>query len=80
MKLLNTMIKKPSSSMLRANTLFPYLQLNSWACKLDLKDAYWHVPLHDSAQKFLTFKLGKRKLKWTVAPFGLKTALTFSQS
>ena len=74
MKFLNTMIKKPSFSMLKSNTIFPYLHLNSWACKLDLKDAYWHIPLHLSAQKFLTFRLGKRKFKWKVLPFGLKTA------
>ena len=74
MKLLNTLIKKPSFSMLKSNKIFPYFHLNSWACKLDLKDAYWHVPLHNSAQKFLTSKLGKRKFKWKVMPFGLKTA------
>ena len=74
MKVLNTMIKKPSFSLLKSNKIFPYLQVNSWACKLDLKDAYWHVPLHESAQKFLTFKLGKKKFRWKVMPFGLKTA------
>ena len=49
--------------MLKSKTIFPYLHTNSWAGKLDLKDAYWHVPLHSSAQKFLTVKLGKRKFK-----------------
>ena len=74
MKCLNTLIKKPTFSMLKSKTIFPYLHANNWAGKLDLKDAYWHIPLHPSSQKFLTFKLGKRKYKWTVVPFGLKTA------
>lgn len=74
MKCLNTVIKKPSFSMLKSKTLFPFLHINNWAGKLDLKDAYWHIPLHPSAQNFLTFKLGKRKFKWKVVPFGLKTA------
>ena len=74
MKCLNTLLKKPSFSMLKSKSLFPYLHLNSWACKLDLQDAYWHIPLHSSAKRFLTFQLGKRKFRWMVVPFGLKTA------
>lgn len=74
MKNLNTLIRKPTFSMLKSKSIFPYLHLHKWAGKLDLKDAYWHVPLHPSAQKYLTFKLGRRKFKWKVVPFGLKTA------
>ena len=74
MKELNKNIAKPRFKMLKSSTIFPYLLNNNFACKLDLKDAYWHIPLHSMAQKFLTFKLGNRKFKWTVMPFVLKTA------
>ena len=50
-----------------------------WAVKLDLKDAYFHVPLHPSIWKYFKFALKKRgKLQknyfFKRLPFGLTTA------
>ena len=32
------------------------LQKNDYMCKIDLKDAYFAVPLHSSSQKYIRFK------------------------
>ena len=42
--------------------------------KLDLKDAYWHVPIARKFRSFLAFKWRKRFWRFKVMPFGLSVA------
>ena len=41
---------------------------------IDLKDAYWHVPIHQSFRRFLGFRIGNQKYRFRVLPFGLNIA------
>ena len=43
-------------------------------CKLDLKDAYLSIPIHQSFRKFLKFTWHGRTYEYTALPFGLSAA------
>ena len=45
-----------------------------WATSVDLKDAYFHVPIRKSARKFLRFTSQGRVFQFKALPFGLTTA------
>jgi len=50
-----------------------------WTTSVDLKDAYWHVPVHMSFQNFPGFTIGGQRYRFHVLPFGLNVApLIFS--
>lgn len=46
----------------------------SWATSIDLKDAYLHVPVHQSHHKWLRFSICGRSFSFRCLPFGLSTA------
>ena len=39
---------------------------------MDLKDAFLHIPIHESFRKFLRFQWLESLFEWKVLPFGLK--------
>ena len=41
--------------MQTTTSLIADIQQGEWAASIDLKDAYFHVPVHQSAQKYLRF-------------------------
>ncbi|MEL7520405.1 MAG: reverse transcriptase domain-containing protein, partial [Cyanobacteria bacterium J06553_1] len=41
---------------------------------VDLKDAYWHVPIAKSFRPYLAFSAGQRTYQFRVLPFGLNIA------
>ena len=41
---------------------------------VDLKDAYWHVPIAKAFRPFLAFSAGQRNYQFRVLPFGLNIA------
>lgn len=41
---------------------------------IDLKDAYFHVPVATEFQQFLRFAVGNQHLQFTCLPFGLTTS------
>ena len=45
-----------------------------WTISLDLKEAYYHVPIHPNFRKFLGFRLGTQKYRFKALPFGLNIA------
>ena len=50
------------------------LRSGCFMASLDLKDAYWHVPIHRDFRPFLAFSAGKRIFQFRVLPFGLNIA------
>ncbi|XP_069122369.1 uncharacterized protein [Argopecten irradians] len=45
-----------------------------WATLVDLKDAYFHIPIKKSARKFLRFTCNGKVFQFRAMPFGLTTA------
>ncbi|XP_033099816.1 E3 ubiquitin-protein ligase UBR4-like [Anneissia japonica] len=50
------------------------LMPGDWAATIDLKDAYFHVPIFPEDRKWLRFRLDGRTYQFKVLPFGLSTA------
>ena len=51
--------------------IFPYQKKGWWAANLDLKDAYFHLPLPDTLKRFLTMKVGDQFWEFQAGCFGL---------
>ena len=50
------------------------LQKNDWMTRIDLKDAYFSVPIHPQHRKFLRFRWQEKCFQFTCLPFGLASA------
>ena len=51
--------------------IFPLLRKNMWAAKVDLKHAYFHLPVSGQLQPYLCHKVGEKVFQFQGAPFGL---------
>ena len=50
------------------------IQPGDWAVSLDLKDAYFHVPIHKDFRHFLRFSFEGQVYEFKALPFGLASA------
>ena len=50
------------------------LRSGCYMASLDLKDAYWHIPIAKSFRPYLAFSAGGRIFQFRVMPFGLNIA------
>ena len=53
--------------------IFPCLHKGMWAAKVDLKHAYFHLPLQDFLKPYLRLWVGEQLWEFQAAPFGLST-------
>lgn len=74
MKQLNIDIKLPKLNMFKFSQAYQDLIHNSFACKVDLSNAYWHIGVNINYRRFLAFKFNGVTYQWKAMPFGLKTA------
>ena len=74
MKKLNVQIKLPKLKMFKFSFAYEDLIKNSWACKIDLSNAYWHIAVNINFRHYLAFKFNGKTYQWKAMPFGLKTA------
>ena len=56
---LNNFFKPHKFRLDNVQQIFPYLQKGWWGAKLDLKDAYFHLPLCSEVRKYMVLKVGK---------------------
>ena len=71
---LNTFLLIPKFKMETIHSIRQSLQTGSWTYSVDLKDAYFHVPIHPASRKYLRFTVGDGSYQFTALPFGLSTA------
>ena len=74
MKELNTFIKLPSLRMFTFDKAHIAFHRFNVACKIDLHNAFWHIPVHKAFQRYLSFKFKGKCYTWCAMPFGLRTA------
>lgn len=68
---LNHYIRAPKFRMETARNLRSAVEEMDWAVSLDLSDAYLHVPMHQSARRYLRFAYGGHVYQFCALPFGL---------
>ena len=71
---LNRFIPCPGFKMTTVKAVRQVLDQGSWIVTLDLKDAYWHVPIRESFRNFLAFQVESRAYRFRAMPFGLNIA------
>ena len=74
LKSLNQFVEKPHFKMEDIRSLRDILQEGDQMAKLDLKDAYFSVPVAEDHRKFLQFQWRDQLLQFTCLPFGLSSA------
>ena len=71
---LNKFITTPVFKLPNHNTLRKIIPQRCWLAKLDLTDAYLHIPIARGHQKFLAFTFQKKLFFFRALPFGLSSA------
>lgn len=74
LKPLNKFINSPHFKMEDSRTLMKLLQQDNFMATLDLKDAYFLVPIHRNYRKYLRFKICQGLYQFKCLPFGLSVA------
>jgi ribonuclease HI len=74
LKPLNKFIETPSFKMETVRSVLAGLERGMWTASIDLKDAYFHIPIHRSFRRFLRFAFQGRQWEFRVLPFGISTA------
>ena len=75
---LNTFLNTESLKMETPETIRTSLQLGEWVTSIDLKDAYFHIPIHSQSRKYMRFHIQGQFYQFKALPFGLSTALEFT--
>lgn len=71
---LNTHLKTLRFHMLRTKEVLHSIRKNDWFTTIDLKDAYFHVPIAPHHRQFLRFAFEGRAYQFRVLPFGIALA------
>ena len=74
LSVLNSYMHVPTFKMETAEIIRNSLTKNEWVVSIDLKDAYFHVPIHPDSQHLLRFHVDNRTYQFKALPFGLATA------
>ena len=71
---LNQHVDRPHFKMEDIRSLKDILQEGDFMAKLDLKEAYFSVPITEQSRSFLQFKRKDKLFQFTCLPFGLSSA------
>ena len=74
LKPFNTFVVRKGFTLDSIKTIVNSLRKGDFAVSIDLKDAYYHVPILPSHRKFLRFCYGGRHLQFRALPFGLSSS------
>ena len=74
LKPFNVCLAKHRFKMETLQSILSAAQPGTWLASVDLKDAYFHVPIWQPHRKFLRFVIQDRHLQYKVTPFGLSPA------
>ena len=78
LKSLNQFVHKEKFKMTTPRTVTNAMHKGDWAVSIDLKDAYFHVPIHVRSRRLLRFAIatndGLRVFEFRALPFGLTSA------
>ena len=74
LKPINGLVVSPSFKMETLTSVVRGLCRGDWMASLDLKDAYFHIPIHPDCRKFLRFCIQDQCYQYRVLPFGLTTS------
>jgi hypothetical protein len=74
LKPLNKFITTPKFRMASVSTIARIIQPRDWATSIDLKDAFFHIPIHNRFRRFLRFIWKGKAYQFRSTPFGLSTA------
>ena len=68
-----TFVRLKSFRMETLQTILPAIEEGMWATTMDLKDTYFHIPIHPDHSRFLSFRYQGVDYQFTALPFGLST-------
>ena len=74
LKALNSFIHTEHLKMEGIHTLRDLVNPEDWLAKVDLKDAYFAIPIHESHHKYLRFMYQGIYYQFQCLPFGLSSA------
>ena len=74
LSVLNSFLQVPTFKMETAEIIRNSLTKGEWLVSIDLKDAYFHVPIHPASQHLLRFHVDNQTYQFKALPFGLATA------
>ena len=70
---LNRFIRPQKFRMLTLDTIIPLLSQGDWFVVLNLQDAYFHICIRPSHQKYLRFQFNNVSYQFCSLPFGFST-------
>ncbi|XP_047205469.1 uncharacterized protein LOC124857922 [Girardinichthys multiradiatus] len=71
LRALNTYLRRYSFRMLTHAALIKFVRQGDWFVSIDLKDAYFHIPIYPPHRKYLRFAFQGEIYEYLVLPFGL---------
>lgn len=74
LKLLNRHVRVQHFRMESLRSVVASLEQGEFLVSIDIKDAYLHIPIAESHQRFLRFAVGSAHFQFIALPFGLATA------
>ena len=74
LKPFNLLVEDFKFGMIKTPMLLSMVGQGDWLSSVDLKDAYFHIPIYEGHRKYLRFRFEGRNYQYNCLPFGYKLA------